>query len=116
MSRDNRKVIELLTEALSIVQEPESESPIKALTDITPVGVKLHVSKASDGTWWYYLTMPHGWYPPEGGKRWLQNSTNYRFWDTGTGVEWVSPQLREGPTNTKQDALKGGLLRLLGVL
>lgn len=107
------KLEDLLTEALSLVGTSDDRGAARAFLDVVPTGVKLYASKGSNFMWDYYLSMPNGWVPTKEGTRWLYNANGY-YWDTGTGVPYVPPSQRV--SNTKQDALKGGLIRLLEAL
>jgi hypothetical protein len=116
--RKNDELAALLVSALDIVQRDGDtrKSPTAALTSLLPAGVQLYASQAASmggrpGLWNYYLVMPRGWEPPDGGRRWMHNYDGGYYWDTGTGVPWAIDR-----TNTQKDALKGGLIRLLEVL
>lgn len=115
MSNRNEELASLLVSALDIVQRngDTTKSPTACLAGLLPAGVRLHASQARGqggrpGLWHYYLVMPRGWTPPENGARWIYNPEGY-YWDTGTGA----PSKME---NTYNDAIRGGLIRLLGVL
>lgn len=73
------------------------------LGELAPVGTTLYVSRAQDGRWWFYLTMPASWRPPAEGGRWIYNEGRGYYWDTG-------------PAPTKRGALVAGVRRLLDVL
>ena len=113
----NDELAALLTSALDLVQRngDVSKSPTAALAGLIPAGVQLHAAQSRSfdgrpGLWNYYLVMPRGWEPPEDGPRWIHNPEGY-YWDTGTGIPYS-----RNATNTQNDALRGGLLRLLSVL
>lgn len=95
-----------LMERLSTRHTEWEQLASHVLGDLVPPGTKLHASKASNDTWWYYLIMPNDWKPPEQGRRWIQNPNTYVYWDHGSNKE----------NNTERGALVAGLRRLLEVL
>lgn len=103
-----QSAIALLQRALTELAPAPDKSVHTVLDRLVPVGVQLYASCGRDGRWHYYLTMPIGWVPPEGGSRWLYNENSGCYWDTGLGCSHTEE-------NTEAVALRGGLVRLLGI-
>jgi hypothetical protein len=98
-------VASLLRSALEIVESKKNngDSPAKAFIDLVLPGVSIRTgSDRRTGGYHYYLVMPRGWKPDTDDRRFVHN--------TERGYYWCSAL-----AETKHEALKLGLIRLLEV-